>query len=364
MLALVLLVEGTVARHPLDFSDPVSLSWRLAAGSARDEAPGCAILGIGDSLVKHAVIPRAIEDRLGARAVNLGVARGPAPATYFLFRRALDAGARPEAVVINFKPSVLIGSPRYNLRYWQEILTFHEALDLTRTGGGGSLLTEIVLGRLLPSIRGRLEVRGAVAAALRGEPSPMRRINRICKRNWSVNGGANVAARNAAFTGVVSAKDHKTLYSHKWYCHKANAVYVRRVLDLAAARGIRVYWLLPPLAPALQARREETGAEAGFLGFVRSLHARYPNLTIVDGRHAGYDASLFVDATHLDGRGAAVLSADLAALLARDRAGRPPGARWVNLPDHAGRSPALALEDVEESTRILASAPENRPARR
>src|SRR5262249_38407091 len=150
------------------------------------------------------------------------------------------------------------------------------------------LLVEIVLGRLIPTFRARLEVRGAIIAALRGEDSPMRLINQICRRNWLVNRGANVAARNPAFLGAVSATQHKTLLSHLWYCHRATAAYVRRLPDLTAERGIRVYWLLPPVSPELQARREQTGAEAGYLRFVGAFERAYPHLTIVDGRHAGY----------------------------------------------------------------------------
>ena len=356
MLGLLAVIECGVARHPLDFSDPVSLSWQLSAQAARREAPGCTILGVGDSLVKHGVIPSVLEAETGERACNLAIARGPAPATYFLLRRALDAGARPKAVVIDFKPGVLVGSPRYNLRYWQEILTFRECLDLARNDHGGSLLVNLALGRLLPTFRGRLEVRGAILAALRGEDSPMRLINRVCQRNWGVNDGANVAARNPAFNGEVSAEQHKTLLSHLWYCHRVNKTYVRRILDLTAERGIKVYWLLPPVSPALQARREETGAEAGFLKFVRSFQQPYPHLTVVDGRHAGYDPTAFVDATHLDGRGAFTLTTELGRMLRRDLAGgSATPSRWVNLPHYRPDPSPVPLEDVEESRIIVKS---------
>ncbi|WP_406695103.1 hypothetical protein V5E97_29100 [Singulisphaera sp. Ch08] len=357
MLGLLALIEcGVVARHPLDFSDPVSLSWQLSAQATHRDAPGCTILGVGDSLVKHGVIPSVLEAETGERVCNLAVARGPAPATYFLLRRALDAGARPKAIVVDFKPGVLVGSPRYNLRYWQEILTVREGLDLARHDHGGSLLVNLALGRLLPTFRGRLEVRGAILAALRGEDSPMRLINRVCQRNWGVNDGANVAARNPAFNGEVSAEQHKTLLSHLWYCHRVNKTYVRRILDLTAERGIRVYWLLPPVSPALQTKREETGAESGYLKFVRSFQHPYPHLTIVDGRHAGYDHTAFVDATHLDGRGAFTLTTELGRMLRRDLAGdSATTSRWVNLPPYRPDPSPVPLEDVEESRIIVKS---------
>lgn len=355
MIGLVVIVECFVAGRPLDFSDPVSLSWQLSARSAGSDATRSAtILCVGDSLVKHGVIPAVLEAKTGDRVSNLAIARGPAPATYFLLRRALEAGARPRAVVLDFKPGVLVGSARYNLRYWQEILSVREALDLARRDHGGSFLLSLALGRLFPTVRGRLEVRGAILAAFRGEDSPMRLINRVCQRNWGVNGGANVAADNPAFTGTVSAEQHKSLLSHLWYCHRVNAAYVRRLLDLTADRGIPVYWLLPPVSPELQARREATGAEAGYLTFVRTFQSRYPHLTVVDGRHSGYDASAFVDATHLDGRGAATLTAELGTILGRADAPEVARAsRWVDLPPYRPDPSPLPLEDVEESRAIV-----------
>lgn len=353
MIGLALLVETFVAGHPIEFSDPVSLNWRLSAEDARERAPGAEILCVGDSLVKHSVIPGVVEARIGRKTSNLAAARGPSPITYFLLRRALEAGAKPSAVVLNFKPGVLVGSPRYNLRYFQEVLTPGECLDLVKTGGGGSLLTELAIGRALPSFRSRHEIRGAITAAFRGEDNPLRLTNQICQRNWRVNDGANVAARNPAFTGEVDAAQHKTLLSDRWYCHRVNQAYVRKILDLTAERRIPVYWILPPLSPQLQARRESSGAEAGYLAFVRAFEARYPHIRIVDGRHAGYGPDVFVDATHLDGQGAHTLSVDLAEILARDLAAPSKAARWSKLPDYRALPAATPLEDVEQSRRVV-----------
>jgi hypothetical protein len=354
MLALVATVEAFVARDVLDFSDPVSLSWRMAAEDARDVAPGRPILCVGDSLVKHGLIPRVIASRSGRGAVNLAVAQGPAPATFFLLRRALEAGARPSAVVVDFKPSVLAGGPRYNVRYWQEILAPRECLELARSARGASLLAEVALGRLLPSFRARHEVRSNLLAALRGESDPLGGINRTCRRNWTLNDGANVAARNPAFAGEVGPDDAKRYLTHAFRCHRVNAEYIGRLLALAGSRGIRVYWLLPPLAPRLQDRRERDGAEAGYVRFVRSLQARHPSVTVLDARHAGYDHTLFVDASHLDGRGAYTLSRDVADALRRDLSGPvATGPRWIDLPAYRDCPAEVALEDVEQSRRAV-----------
>jgi hypothetical protein len=366
MLSLITAIEGFIARNALDFSDPVSLSWRLAARSARSLAPGRSVLLAGDSLVKHGLVPRVIAARSDQTAVNLAVARGSAPATFFLVRRALEAGARPAALVVDFKPNVLTGGPRYNSRYWQEILTPREILELARASRSAALGLELAVGRLLPSFRSRHEIRDNLRAALRGETDRLRLINRMCLRNWTVNDGADVAAKNPAWSGTVEVgpETDQKYQTRVFQCHRVNAEYIRRLFALAAARGVAVYWLLPPLTPQLQARREQAGAEAGFVQFVRSMQATAANVTVLDARHAGYDHRLFVDATHLDGQGAQALSRDIAAVLNRDldldlglaRADRTAKASapcWVELPAYHGGRGELALEDLEQSRRAI-----------
>ncbi len=353
MVVLVVAIESIVGANRLEFSDPVSWNWRLSAEDARKRAPGASILCVGDSLIKHSLIPSIIKERTGRDTYNLGLARGPAPATYFLLKRAIDAGARPDAVVLDFKPGVLVGSPRYNLRYWHEILTPSECLDLARVDGGGSLLTGIAVGRLLPSYRSRHEIRGAIHAALGGEANPLRLINQFCERNWRIHQGANVAAHNPAFQGTITPDQQKTLLWHLWYCHKANRTYVRRILELTAKRGISTYWLLPPIAPALQEKREQSGAEEGYLKFVRSFQESFPHLKVVDGRHAGYSHNVFVDSSHLDGRGATTVSTDVAEILRQDLGGAAPNQRWVALPSYRPISPSHPLEDVDQSQQIV-----------
>jgi hypothetical protein len=353
MFGLVLAIETAVARDVLDFSDPVSLSWRLAARSARSEAPRRDVLCTGDSLVKHALIPGIIAARSGRTAVNLAVAQGPVPATYVLFRRALDAGARPAAVVVDFKANLLASSPRHNLRYWQEILSLRETLELARSSRSVTLFVEIALGQLLPSFRARHEIRSNLMAALRGETDVLRGINRACQRNWTLNDGANVAARNPGFTGALGPDSDAKYLTGAFYCHRVNLDYIHRFFTLAESRGIRVYWLLPPLTPALQARREQQGAEMAYVHFARSLQTRYPSLTILDARHAGYAHTVFVDPTHLDRHGASTLSRDVADVLQRDLADGAGSPRWTPLPAYRAVPPEAAPEDTEQSRRKL-----------
>ncbi len=185
MIVLVAAIECFVSRNRLDFTDPVSLSWRYSAASVTTESPGCDLLCLGDSLIKHGLLPGVIEEETGRRTLNLSAARAPALLTYFFLRRALDAGARPRAIIINAKPAVLLAGPEFNARYWQEVLTPRECVEFSLITRDGPFILATVVGRLLPSLRSRLEIRSQVTAAVRGETDPVPGMNRILLRNWT-----------------------------------------------------------------------------------------------------------------------------------------------------------------------------------
>jgi hypothetical protein len=355
MVGLILAVEGLVARHWLVLSDPVSLSWQFADRAARDEARECGVLCLGDSLVKHGLVPAILDRESGLRSVNLAAARAPALFTYFVLRRALDAGARPSAIVIDTKPAVLIGGADYNAHYWPAALSPLECLELGRISGRGRLGLAVLVARLLPSLQSRLEIRSGMQAQMNGADDPIHEINRVLWRNWSVNAGANVAIRESSYRGELAPDILDKLHPDRWYVERSNAEGIDRLIRLARGRGVRVYWLLPPISPGLQGCRERSGSEAKYEGFVRSFQGRYPKVvTVLDGRRIARDPTLYVDATHLSGRGAVVLSRAVGRVLKAGAA--HPGGEWITLEDPAddprGESGHM-LEDIDQSKRVV-----------
>ena len=350
-LILLALVEVSLGGAPLRFADPASLSWRLSLAAA-EGAPGstCQVACLGDSLVKIGVLPRVIEATTGQAAYNFAMGRAPAPATYFLLRRLLANGSRPRTIVVDFKPSILAGGPKFNLREWQAVLRPSEAVELANTAGGVRFLVEIALGRLLPSWRGRWEIREAIAAALANRVAPTYRNNRLALRNWGINAGTHLNGSQACFDGQIAEESRRKLVIPRWECHRANAIYVEKFLALAAAHGVAVVWLIAPSSPELQALREQTGGDAAFAAFVQAAQRRHPTLSVVDGRHSGYATATFADATHLNGRGAATLSHELALLLTHpaDLAGK-----WVALPPFRTWDLGVSAEAIERSTAII-----------
>ena len=346
-VGLGLLFEVWLTRHAADLTPAGVAGFRFSAEKAAREATDAPILCFGDSLVKHGVAPRVLEAKLGRRAYNLAAGGALAPLTYTLFKRSLDAGARPSLVVVDFKATQLSIDPRIQERSLAEVFTARECLDFARDTQDAGTLGRLLAMRALPSYRTRLELRAWLYSALAGKPATPREEVLTWERNWRVNLGAGLLP-----TTVKQGKTRDELmFDMIGVCFPVpgNATYVKRFLDLADAREIPVVWLVPPIAPEVQARRDRHGYDAFFDKLLGKVVEHYPNLTVVDGRKAGYEPGRFVDVSHLDAEGAAVLSEDLADVL-RDRLDTPPtGPRRVALAPYRPRPLAYPLEDERQS---------------
>jgi lysophospholipase L1-like esterase len=358
MLALVAGVESFVARHALEYTGPGPWSWQVAGDAARREAPGRQILCFGDSLMKLGIAPPVVSRRSGRSSYNLAIFAAQAPATYFMLRRALGAGARPEAVVVDFAPDLLSGGPRYNMRQWGEFLNLDEAVDLARHARDAAFFAEAMLGRLLPTVRARSEIRTNIHAALLDSRFSLRSQTLPHWRNWGLNAGGELTPADHDPIRPLRPEDAARLHSGTFWCDPINRHYLDRFLSLAAARRIRVYWLLTPVTPEMQRERDRTGADARFSRFVASWQERCPGLVVLDGRRSGYGTGLFVDPIHLDARGAAALSDDVAGVLAAR--GLREDRRWVALPRYRARPADPTLEDLDRSRVALGFPGERR----
>ncbi|GAC1470995.1 MAG: hypothetical protein NVSMB9_16660 [Isosphaeraceae bacterium] len=352
MVALIIVLEAFVSRHDADLSHPWASDWRHGARAARLEAPGCQVLCFGDSLVKYGVVPRLIEDRSGKSTYNLALGAGPAPTSYFLLRQALEAGARPRAILVDYVPHLLSRGLHSSVPLMAEVSRLRDCLDLGRESRDPDLFFSLLLARFSPTIKNRSEIRLAILAALRGESRDQRRwLLRAARRNWKVNRGAYVAARDARTQedpDLVAG-----LCPETWRCHPLNAVYVRKFLALASARDITVFWLVPPLSPEIDATRARKGLDILYTRFIEEFEKQFPNLVVVDARRSGYDRSVHADSLHLDRRGASVFSEDLAEVLLRHQTNPGASPRWVQLPRFRDRPCDLALEDNEQSQLAL-----------
>lgn len=356
MIALLALIEAGLGRSDR-YANDMAESWRVKARAARREAVGSEILCFGDSLVEFAVLPAVLEERLGVKAYNLALHAGTPSASYFLLRHALESGAKPKAVVVDFMPHQVVLNPGHEqrrIRAWPELASIGEAIDLGRTMRDGDLAGSILLGKAFASVKARPEIRTAVVSAIKGEIWSVDDALRVpvTTRNLRTNRGAYLMPTSLR-PGADPAPANPDFTSLAY--DPTRMVYMDRFLRLARDHGIPVYWLVLPISPEYQATAEASGADAQYGELVRRFSARFPNVVVLDGRRTpGYGPSRFIDSIHLDGKGAAALSNELADLILRPQSAS--ATRHVALAPFRERPPAHHLEDVLESKLVFAKA--------
>jgi hypothetical protein len=174
------------------------------------------------------------------------------------------------------------------------------------------------------------------------------------RRNARVNRGGILLAKNPSFVGELPPDwVARGLLSADFTVQPENAHFVRQLMRLAAENRIAVYWLLPPNVPRIMACRDGNGVHAKYDEFVRGLLAQFPNLSIVDARHAGYLPDVFVDPVHLDRDGAVALSVDVATVLQGALSQPASLPRWIELSARRDRPAVPALEDINQSRAAL-----------
>jgi hypothetical protein len=362
-LGLVAVVELLLACTEVHFKNFYTHDWSVSRQAARARTSNCGVLCFGDSLVKFGIVPQVLQARLGLPTYNLAVCGGQAPSSYFLLRRALEANARPEAVVVDFMPHLLDHGPPRNARQWPELLSLREFGELARATRNATFLTITAVSIVLPSVRARFEIRRAILNLVAGSHNEPQDPMVAYERNWKFNQGAQLnpkapaSARQARFNLYRWEDFHRP-----WSCHRVNAFFVERFLELAQAHGILVYWLMPPVRDDAQARREQLGVEPRYEAFVRMLQSEFSDLIVIDARCAGYGREVFRDPLHLDRDGALSYSAAVAEAIARSIPHRGERFQWVTLDQPPRSTVNVAIEDMNES-RLAMRLAARRPLR-
>jgi hypothetical protein len=363
MLAIVIVSESGLARLELRLAPMAAADWGLNRAEAAREAVGADILCLGDSLIKCGVSPAVLEAKLGLTAYNLASLGAPPPASYFLLRRSLDAGARPRAIVLDATSTTLTAAAYRGLvRNWAALLGPREAFMLARDDRDSGFLGVHLVHYLIPSVRMRLDLRKAAADELAGGPAVAEVAwGPIVERQHAINRGAFHRSPTHPKEGpdpfpggVLPPHEEAVCYPAGWTPYPTNLVYLDKTLALAESRGLPVFFLVPPIHPGVQAGRQARGLDASFMMLVRKIHARHANVTVVDGRRAGFGHGAFADAQHLDREGAAALSIALADAMRPQLTGRASGDRWVALPMYADPTDLPDIEDMAESAVALA----------
>ncbi len=311
MLGLIWGIEGLVEQRVGPLYSLLACDWATTAGAVGREAPGCDLLCLGDSQIKLGVQVVEIERRLGVRAYNLALNRGLPASSEFLLRRAIEAGARPKAIVLGASPGLLTASPTLNGPLWPELVGPSEILEVSWKARDPRPALQAIARLALPSNNARDEIQSSILAAFRGESNASMARTLQFRQNWQRHRGAQAHPKNLGFVDPLDDPSAGDL-SASWRPRPENLAHLRALLTLAAEHQIQVYWLAQGFSPAVQARRERNGLDEAYTRFLEGLRAEFPTLVILDARRLRLDASLYIDPVHLDLEGAKILSAFLA----------------------------------------------------
>jgi hypothetical protein len=347
MLSIVCAVEWAIGSHRAEFLNTVSSTWAMSEQATREQSPKRDILCFGDSLLKFGFRPSVVDRRSGRSSYNLSMYGGCAPASFFLFRRAIESGARPSAVLIDFEPNLLASSPLLDPELLAEILSPRDCVDLAWSGGDARFLGRSLLATCLPSSHYRLQLRGKILGSFLGQPVINPQSLSPLDQDKAEYRGARVMPHEER-PPVAADPANFALFPPQWRCDPINRMYIKKFFALASARNIPVFWVLPPYAPPIQQLREQLGMDATISQFAATLQSRFRGVTVLDARRVGYDQSLFWDRlVHLDDEGSIALSEAIADALGRSLGGENPST-WVSLPGPRERL---------EGQRARASAP-------
>ncbi len=140
--------------------------------------------------------------------------------------------------------------------------------------------------------------------------------------------------------------------SGQWQPHPANAFYVDRLLCMAQAYRIPVFWILTPSIPGHRDRLTQSGANAAYRQFIAERTARYSCLTVLDGENLDFSLDAFRDPIHVNRDGAVRLSLAVASDIAPRLRGTRSGPTWVKLtgpPDEETGKYQNLVEDLDQS---------------
>jgi hypothetical protein len=348
---LTLAIERFGLHNNPAFLSMHAANWQFADRYVESRSRGSDILCFGDSLLKFGLLPPVLRAQTGLSSYNFAVTVGPAPASYFLFRRALEHGAHPKAVLVDYVGGIQKEGPSSpTLKYpWADLLRMHEAFELAWVSGQADLFTRTMLGRMFPSYKDRFELRARILAALRGVANDRAVAIAVFRRNWKTNDGGQANVKVAFEDPPPPQGSTKST----WTCDPINEIFIRRFMALASEHKIPVYWVIPPLSPMAQVHNTYHGDDQRFVDFVGRMQASFPNVVVLDGRPSGLDRTFFIDDRHLDLDGAAALTAGIGDVLARRLPEKQRGPRWIELTKLSTRPGDIAVEDRRQSSAVF-----------
>jgi hypothetical protein len=357
-IALIIAFESFLTAHDSDFTNLNANDWRLTSRAVVPQSKKAELLCFGDSLLKFGLIPELLEQHTGLKTFNLSVLGGQSVGSFTLFRRAIESGAKPRAVVLDCQDlpiargsnarAVGIALHERNL---PELLDLRDVFELAISASDSSLFGTIMLRRWLPSLKSRYEIHKHFRKFARRGFTDSRYQAFVQKRNWNVNSGGLLLAPKTSEPTKLTAS---VAYS-EWDLDPLTSEYLNRFFTLAEQHSIPVFWLIPPTSPEHETFRDKSGQHELITRITRDLQAKFAGMIVIDGRNAGYSREVFRDDTHLDRIGAVTFSTDIAKVIAQHLKHASRNSKWVNLPKYHSVSDVKAFEDMDSSRMAIDS---------
>ncbi len=338
-------VEFVLVQLDSMLSTPEAMAWRIAAKNAKGLGAVQGLI-LGDSLPKFGLLPGVLQERDGRVWWNLAVPSGQVLSSELLLDHALDAGARPDWIILSIAPRQLELGPEHNSSLYPEIVSANQCGWLAAQVLDPEFTGRLFVCSILPSYRGRFPIREMIQTASLRSGLVNQRWNTIYRRNITINQGSLVQSpKPYVLDDLAIWMD--TYFPVDWKCHSIQARALDRVLQRTDELGIAVCWLISPLHPVVQDRCRSSGFDRRFDRFLESYRRRFPHLTVIDGRSTQLHPSEFWDPHHLALSGSLRLSravADLMAVEGTFRGSVQLPRETIEPPYRMSRSPELLSE--------------------
>ncbi len=359
-LAIIVLIEGHIARTAHSFASDRLLEWSAFREISTKKASESQILCFGDSHIKVGVLPKIIESRTGLSAYNFALGYGQAPSSYYMLKNAIADGAKPQFALVDFKWTSLKYPPQMNQSFYPALLSYPDTVELGLKAQDSEFLGQMFLGKILPSFRARNDLRKQVVSSLNGNGNDRRRENYAWRATWETNNGTCLAPVNPFYKNTINM-NHAEFFVKDWACAPLNHEYVTKFFELANEHDITVFWVLTPINSQAQAELARIGVDDKYMTWVREMHARFPRVVIIDARQSNYPEDQFVDMTHLNRNGAETFSAGLGDIIRKHMANNnETPERYATLPRYRRFESGMAIRDVTQFRDIMKTANDTR----
>ena len=338
--AVLLAAWAYVVMAPMAFMDGGYPAWVAKTAMLRDCRLG-RVAFFGDSRREGGIVPAA----LPVEASNFALAAGTAIEAESAVRRALQCGVVPDQVVISLTAEHFGPLGRF---FWIDTLSYGflspgelrdvepiaarlgDTLSLTDTKTADGLagpLRDWLYASHFPSIYFSSLVRARGFGRLGTNQARLAEVLR--SRGFSSYGAQFAPPAEAGEAGERPAGFAVT---------PLQGEYFERTLRRLHDRGVPVGLLVLPFK---QAGPRNAALEAGYLDYLRSMAARFPNVSLINAGIAHWPPTLFADAAHLTEAGALLFTRRVAACM--DGARIRPGCDFDWRPDEVA---ATAMPDA------------------